>query len=186
MHGSEYYRLSDDNSIPRRWFLGGARTARGEELDTREFLHAKCLDVSLPLSISVRRSGEPLDFTLGDFDMPVVRAPIGDAIAGAGVSDVQLLEARIEGREEAYVVVSVLRSLDCFDRELSKFDVWTNADGRADPSGRLKTVYQLRVRRPSAPAPAIFRITGWKTALIVNADLATLLAGVKGVSLQPV
>lgn len=171
---------------PHRWFLGGARAGDGHELDSRVFLKAHGLTVGLPLTIAMRQNGEPLDFTLADFDMPVVRPHVGAAIARAAGSQVQLLEARVQGHAEAFVVLNVLQAIDCLDRNLSEFDVWTSSDGEADLVGRLKTVYKLRVRPSAAAGAAIFRIAGWETALIVSADIMTQLATSSGVAFDPV
>src|SRR5215218_9073547 len=113
----DYYQLVQAFPATGRWYLSGVFNGSGQEVDARVFRRGIGIDLSvplrlplvgnpapcdirLPLTIEVRREGPALDFTLGAFDLPVVRQSLADEIKDLVGGDVQRLATRVRGSDE--------------------------------------------------------------------------------------
>ena len=68
----KYFRIEDSFDIRNRWYLGDP-TANEIELDPRLFTKCKEYPDNDVWDIPIEKGINPLDFTLGSFDMPVVK-----------------------------------------------------------------------------------------------------------------
>lgn len=119
---STYYCLKDDMSTADRWFLKGPRDATGAEVDPRRLLDARPLELDGPLYIPLRRRGWPLDFTLADFDMPVLRSSYSRELQALAPESIPLFHAVIEGSSDFLGIVNVLSVADSLDEQRSDVD----------------------------------------------------------------
>src|SRR5262245_16614006 len=116
-----YFQVVDDFPPRGRWYLNGLRDSAGVRLDSRVFRYGSrvetapqlCLpsyegerrvEIVPPLRVSRRREGRPLDFTLADFEVPVVTARVAELIARAGTRDIQRFPVRVDGCEDPYEI----------------------------------------------------------------------------------
>lgn len=182
----DYYQLLDDMAFPRRWFLKAPVGPEDREIDPRLFTAGRRLDVAGPLRIPLRRPGEALDFTLADFDMPVLRADFADALAEAAGDDFQRIPVTVQGSDGRFDVLNVLPLVRCLDEERSGVSYWTEADGRPDKVGQYRMVADLRVRPEAVGPHRIFRVEGWKVALIVAEPVKRILEQARGAVFRPV
>jgi hypothetical protein len=182
-----YSRVLVDGSIGDLWFLGKPVEPSGAAIDARRFTACEPFGpVVEPLRLSIQRPGRVARLTFGPFDMPVVDQQLSDAFAAAADRDVELVSAIAEDGTELSIV-NVLPCLECIDEANTVGEKWAESDGRADRVGMYRTIVHL-VIDPSRVDHEIFRVAGWKIALIVSdrfAD-ATGLAAVEGVRLLPV
>lgn len=167
---SRFYQLVDDKQIPKRWYLEGPTAPDGTAVDARRFTVAERVTVGEPITVSIRRFGRKLDFTLADFGMPVVTAQLAEQINAVAGQDVQLLGAVIEGSAEPFAILNALGVVDCIDRNRSEIKYWTEADGLPSHVGRYFRILNLRVQAEKAAGHHVLRLKGWKPALIVSEE----------------
>jgi hypothetical protein len=183
----KYYVLVDDKRIRGRWYLKGPIRSPGEPLDPRTFTAGKSLDVSQfsNLAIPLRRCGRPLDFTLADFDMPVMRADLAGGLERRCSGDVQLIPARVEGTPGDYSIVNFTQTVACLDEKRSGVTWWTPGDGRPEKVGQYMIVAHPQVDGTRVNGQLIFRIRGWENAIVVSEEIADLFSSKLGPVLQP-
>ena len=163
-----YYQVIDDPSLSRRWFLKSPTDATGQPVNPESFRVARHFNAPTPLTISVRRDGEPVDWTFADFDMPVVGENVGTVLKEIAGETITLFPARVVGFNGAFCVFNALVCRKCIDEARSEFIKWLPEDGRADKVGQYRQVTKLRIQREAVQGLDIFRIDGWRIALIVS------------------
>jgi hypothetical protein len=181
-----YYRLLDDMRSADRWFLKGPIAGDGLRIDPAEFLDATTLAYVEPLLIPVRRPGKSMDFTLGDFDMPVLRKAFADAVERVASNEVQMFAARVEGDAGEFAVMNARAARNCLDQERSHVEVWAPQDGEAALVGKYKTVSKLVVKPDEIGGLHVCRVTGWESALIVSEDILAVMSTASGATFEPV
>lgn len=181
-----HFRLLDDMSVPDRWFLNGPTDSRGQEVDPRTFTSGGYVEIVGGLTISLRQAGTPLDFTLADLGMPVVRREIGELLTRIAPTEVQMIPAKVETQSVSYAIVNVIPVVRCLDEEKSEVMVWGESDGRPDKVGQYRMVTDMKIAPDRVGATQIFRIDGWKIALIVSQRVRDALSGVKGAAFEEV
>ncbi len=181
--GRTFYRLLDDTETPGRWWLKAPRDAHGAAVEPDIFRLGKRLELACPLTIPVRRPGRPLDFTFGDFELPVVSETTGILVRRCARGELQSFPAVIEGHGGRFEVLNLLRVVRCLDEEKSDVMFWTEADGRPGKVGQYRQVVSLTVDPAAAGKANLFRIAGWEIALIASEAIrgAMQRANVSGV-----
>lgn len=86
----KYFRIEDSFEIRNRWYLGDP-WANKIELDSRLFTQCKEYLSKDVLNIPVDKGINPLCFTLGSFDMPIVTKNLGQMIKSLAIADVQCI-----------------------------------------------------------------------------------------------
>lgn len=181
-----FYRLSDDNRIPDRWFLGSPVDQAGVGLDPRVFTYGNTLDIQGPLYLPKRQDGQPLAFTLADFDMPVVREDLAATIAKIAPAELQRIPVAVEGESDNYEILNALRVVDCLDYDHSKVTLWNDGDGRPDKVGLPRMVTDLRVDSDRIGTTRLLRVAHWRIALVVSQNIAECIREYSGVRLEQV
>lgn len=184
----KHFELADDVEIPGRWFLKSPRDSHDSQLDPESFRVARPVKADVPLTISIRQLGTPLDWTFAAFDMPVASARATEILRNLTAQSLEIFPARVEGHEGDYAVINALNCFKCVDESNSEFLKWTKRDGRPDKIGHYRQISRLRID-PSLVADAdIFRIDGWRIALIVSERIkeAFEAANITGVQYMPV
>lgn len=183
-----YFQIIDAPNLTKRWFLQTPTDAAGRELDPESFRLGCPVDASGPLTISVRRPGPPIDWTFADFAMPVVRKNVGDVLQRMAGSSIALFPATVIGYDGEFYVLNVLTCLKCVDDGRSEMMKWRPEDGRTDKVGQYRQITKLRIDREAVRGSDIFRIDGWRIALIVSDSVKTALEKMRvtGISYLPV
>jgi hypothetical protein len=179
-----FYRLLDDVQIPGRWHLGETRSPDGDE---------KWLDGGEPCEedevvVEVTHPGVVLDFSLTSFNAPIATRALALAIASIGGADIQLVRASIAG-QVGFDLLNAVRVVSCLDERQSEFIKWKAGDHRSDLIGQYRQVTRLVLDPTRIPPGAhIFRVDGWRVALIVSEKLRSEMerVGCRGARFQPV
>ena len=183
----KYYRLHDKNSAyPDRWYLGSPTDEKGAELDARMFLMGRRLEMQGALSLPIVRAGAPQEFTMGDFDVPILASPFIEELRRLTPDDVQVIPVNVEDGEHQYYLLNVLRVIDCLDESRSTVVRWPADAFPKDLAGSYLTVSDIHVDETKVAGAHMFRIEGWQAALIVSEEVGALLADASGVVLERV
>lgn len=182
------YRILDDFSIKDRWHLRAPEAEDGREIDARDFLSGGQYHGPTRLRVRLRRSGQPLQFTFGDFDMPIVSREVHDRLVEFDRDSIQLIPVMIEHTSEPYWILNVLHHFKCVDEERSEFTKWKSEDGRPEKVGQYRMFAKLVLDNERTSDAPIFRVDGWKTALIVSTDVKRAIeeSNSHGVRFEPV
>lgn len=183
---TKYFRVLAAKDAVDRWFLRAPVNSFGEEVDPRIFTESLACDVTDPLTLPVRRSGKVVDFNFADFDMPVLSAAAIDQLQSIAGVHLQRVPVAIPGITARFELLNVLDSVDCIDEKSSVYTKWTPADGRPEKVGEYRMFVNLRVDRQRAEGHHLFRIDGWKVALVISELVKQTLEGlnVSGVEYQ--
>lgn len=181
-----HYRLTQNLSVTNRWYLQAPVTEAGITLDPRIFVAGEWVAIDEPLRIGVRQVGVPLDFTLADFEVPVVRKALGVALQAIVHDHIQRIPIKVDGEEGDFEILNVLKIADSLDHARSTITYWAEADRRPDKIGQPRMIIDLTVDPSRAAGSEIFRLLGWRIALIVSDRVAEVLKGWSGVQLEPV
>lgn len=182
----KYFRLLDDMSVPGRWFLNAPVDSRGQEIDSRAFMAGGYVETVGGLTIPLHKAGTPLDFTLADLGMPVVRREVGELLERIAPNEVQIIPVTVEGQSVSYGIVNVIPVIRCLDEDQSEVLFWDESDGRPDKVGQYRMVTDMKVDPDRVGQTQIFRIDGWKIALIVSQRIRAALSGVSGAIFEEV
>ncbi|MDP1917893.1 MAG: hypothetical protein Q8L14_16735 [Myxococcales bacterium] len=174
---SRYFKIKDD--LRERWFLGDAVDADGVEIDSNCF---HILSPRPPMTFPVKHPGRPVAFTMGPFDLPVLRRDLAEKIANLAGSHVRLVDALIEGHAGEYSVLRV-ELADVMDLNLSKLRRWVPADGVPELVGEVEDVEKLVLDPVKVAGLHCFRVKEWEVVLVVSEQAAQALSGCSGIKL---
>ena len=180
-----FHRFGSAVAPEDRWYLASPCDLSGEEIDPRLFTQGKPVDMPADLHIAKRRRGRPLDFTLADFDMPVVSRRMAKLLLDAAQGCVQLLPAEVEDEEDEYFILNVTRTVRCISDPDSSVMRWQAGDGRPEKVGQYRMVANPVLTAASHAGEAMFRAAGWEIMLLASNTLARVLlkSGLSGLEL---
>lgn len=179
-----YFRIEDSFCEISRWHLKGPETTEGDELDPRLFTAGMRYSGRSPLRIAIRRGTQPLDFTLGSFDMPVVKREVAEMIEALAPMEVQRIPAKVIGDHGWFEVLNVLNLRKAINESKSEIRWWKEEDGIPDKVGKYAGIAKLVLDQQGVECAHIFRLIGWELPLIVCESIKDRLEGmnVSGIS----
>lgn len=167
-----FYRLlTDDATFGDRWFLGRPIGESGDEIDPRLFNYGRPYTGERPVAVPISYTGRMVQFNFAAFDMPVASQSVASIIREVSPTAVEFYPVSVGGMEHGAFILNVLSRCACLDEGRSKVTKWSEEDGRPDKIGQYKMVIDLIVEPAKARGHDIFRIEGWKIALIVSENL---------------
>lgn len=172
------YRLTFDSRVADQWFVDTPTNHCGDEWAFWRLLEGITLegDDLLPWRAKVKQPGQKLAFSFAGFDVPLVTAEIANRLAPVLGGQAQFPRLSIEGESSEHHILVATQTLRCVDEELSIFTKWGADDQRPDKHGEYRMFSRLRLDPAHVPPEAtIFRVWGWKQALIVTDPVMRLL-----------
>jgi hypothetical protein len=169
-----------------RWYLASPTTSHGEYIDPRLFTQGKRIDMADGLYLAKRREGKPLDFTLADFDMPVVSDRLAALLLQHAKHHIQFIPVSVHGESSRYQILNVCANVSCIAEPETVVTRWGPDDGRPDKIGQLRMVISPVMTADEYDGQAIFRATGWQIMLLCHRGLASALisSGFSGLALS--
>jgi hypothetical protein len=161
-----YFRIEDSFDLPERWYLGALKDTYGIDVDPRLFTEGKKYAGNSRLRISVKRGINPLDFTLGSFDMPFVKSIIGEKIKRLAPAEIQRIPVSIKGHSD-YEILNVLTVLKAINEDLSEITRWIEDDPQPEKVGTYFGIGELVLNEKNIGISKIFRLKDWELPLIV-------------------
>ena len=179
----DYYRITDNIHAQGRWRLGQI-TSDSCQVDEWNFTTGTPHDLTTPLSVMAEK-GYSSDFTLADFDVPIISSVVASILLPIAKDDVQIIPVKTEGagaHDGDWFILNALSLMPCIDEQKSMFTKWSASDGRPDKTGQYRMVPKLIVDENKADAKNLIRIEGWDVPLIVSSVIKAEFenAGVKG------
>src|SRR5579885_258572 len=172
-----YYILTDDKAVSGRWYLKGPQRPDGVTIDPRTFTSGIPVNGASfqNMSIPIRKAGRPLDFTLADFDMPVMRADLAEVLQRECAGEVQVIPVKVQGESTPYAVLNLTKRVECLDEHRSGITWWTASEGRPEKIGQYMIVARPRIDPARVVGNRVFRIRGWEVTMVVDGTIAALL-----------
>lgn len=171
----EYYDIvADDKKFGNRWFLGEPRDSIGQEIDARSFRYGVPYKGLSPRTVPIDRAGVEVGFTLGAFDMPVIRDDVRKAIESVTTEGYELYPVEISGLETRYWILNISTRVDCVDEAASVFRKWLPEDERPDRLGYYRSFSKLKIDSQRVHSH-IFRLKGWEVAMIASDSIRDAL-----------
>jgi hypothetical protein len=167
-----------------RWYLKAPTGLDGKAIDEDLFMAGRPLSVGVPLQMELRRQGEPRDFTLADFEIPVLRKPYADCLARLYPADVQSLPVRIDGTPNEYCVLNLLVRIPCLDEDRSTFVRWGPSAIRPELVGKYMYVTKIRISSTEAAGHDLLRIKDWASPIVISERAASCFEGASGAYFQ--
>lgn len=184
---SRFFRLHDkDQALAGRWFLKGPIGPDGQAVDPRLFTVGNHVDLTGPFRIPIRRPGAQADFTLADFEMPVLLAKYAASLECVAARDIQRFPTSIVGVDDEYDIINIVSVVDCLDEQASEITYWTKEAGSPDMVGKYLAVTRIKVDPRRTNGHHVFRLARWKTAIIVSEAARRSLADAEGALFEEV
>jgi hypothetical protein len=151
--------------------LGAPLTLRGIELDPRLFTEGKRYLGESNLEILVRHGTQPLDFTLGSFDMPVVIPSLAKHLQDLCPEALQVIPAAVTKIDRAVAILNVLDVRDAIDEQHSEITWWTKEDGLESKIGTYAGIGRIVLVRKRIDGAMMLRLKNWELPLIVSEQI---------------
>lgn len=186
---SRFFELWDDKEIPGRWYLK-APMQNGQWINPNRFTGGQGrVDIGNGLTMSLRRPGQSLDYTMAESGLPIIsERAVAQFLRHAG-DDVQLIPISIEGQSAPFFILNALHALDCVDEQRSEgIQRWTAADNRPEGFGGYGAIDVLRIDTGRVGDHSLLRVKGWEVALVISESLrdALVSAHLIGPTFDPV
>jgi hypothetical protein len=164
----KFFRIIDSFDSPARWYLGSPTGPDGSAVDPRLFTEGRRYDGGGLLYVPIKRGSEPADFTLGAFDMPIVKKEVGELIETFAPKDVQRIEVEVDDAESGYEALNVVRVIKAVDENLSEISwrIKSEAGGRHIKS--YAGIGRLVLDGASIAGAHVFRLKHWELPLIIS------------------
>jgi len=170
-----YFKLFDDMSTDRRWYLDGPSGPNGEWLGVA-LNSGRRYEGAEPLTCRIHHVGPPLELTMTEDTVPVLNERVAEIFARHVGGDAQLIPVRATDSDAKLWAINVLAVPDCLDEvRTEEFSRYTAEDGRPERIGKYHMVVGLRIDSVRAGGHAILRPRGWDVVVIVNEPLAEAL-----------
>lgn len=183
-----YFRIGLDFDDHGQWYLDQPTNENGTELVTGTFWRGERWTSSTALKTKVRQEGHPVSFSHSGASEYIVSKTLMDVLRDAlPENSLQGIPVVIEGYDDPYEILNVLDVVDCVDESRSDFSIWAPEDGRPEMVGEYR-MNVLKIDAIKTNNHELFRIAGWRIALICSERIRNLLVknGVTGVRFMPV
>jgi len=183
---TSFYKISMDSSVSDQWHLAQPIDSTGQETVAGRFRLGKPWDLANTLKSRIRNEGRPVSFSLSGLGDYFVKKTLMDTLVAAlPEGTVQAVPVEIDGVDEPYEILNVLDIVDCVDEDrtgFSMFPRWTEEDGRPEKIGDYR-INVLRIDPARAASHDLFRVKGWRIALVCSERIRDLLIshGVTGI-----
>lgn len=184
MESPTFYRLGGNPDVPGRWYLKAPVDGNGQGVDPRLFTEANAVDATSNLHLPLRRSGSPLDFTLADFDMPVISEPLARVLMSYCPGDVQLLEVAVETQTRPFFIANVRSAVACIAEAESEILWWDGTDACAEKIGTYRMITRPVLTSKNHSGQHLFRARGWEIMLLATSSLKSVLHSAAFTGLQ--
>jgi hypothetical protein len=173
----KFYELSEDGDLTGQWRLGklSDETGKAVLLDGGRALRRKGA-----LNAVIAEKGEPLDYCLTTYNIPVARAPLAAAVAAVAGSDLQRLPLAIAAHP-GFEALNAVRVVSCLDEEKSQVEPMTERELAEQRRLGLRDTFRLLgdycIHGASVPDDAhFFRPEGLEGVLIVSESVRDVIA----------
>lgn len=171
-----FFKLYDDVYAPERWTLKGPVDAGGQEPDdVWQFTGGHPVKDPGQLYMHYDVPGQPLDYSHGGLDVPIVHARVAKVFAEQAPRDVQLIPVEVEGQSDPYFILVITRLVRCIDEEASRVRRWTPEDGIPWKVGQYRSIEDLYIDKTQVGDVQVFRPEGWEVVIIVSENLKDAL-----------
>jgi hypothetical protein len=170
----EYYRLTDDLGIKRRWYLGDLNVDIEDVWNLRKGRNVNLL-IYKDLKIEIDQKGTPLDYTCSNADnIPVISDLFVECLYEF-MHEIDLIPVAVQNLStnlsNRFYVMVVKNLIDCVDESRSdfrKFEI--DDDVRPDLAGEYRSINILKVDK-SKISKNIFRLAKYDLVTIVSEKL---------------
>jgi hypothetical protein len=160
--------------FPGRWSLGSPFREPGERIDPRTFTRGAPSEWTEALFVKPSVEGTPLDFTFAAFDMPVATRELAERLQQLSPDEIQLFPIRVIGSDQEHRIVNFTQIVSCLNEARTHVEFWSEKDGRPDKIGQYSLVSEIHVDPTKIGNHKIFRLGGWKIAVICSQEVKDL------------
>jgi hypothetical protein len=168
-----YFVFEEDMSLSRRR-VAYPTQATGEKLPLGAMIRARPFAGMAPLRTHVRypRIEVDVDMILA---IPIVRASVAQVLVAIAGTDIECIETTIDGENEPFFAINVLRKFDCVDETRTRIQRAT-PDDPAPGGGRYRSVGSPRIIPAAVGDAHIFRIADWPAPILVSETVRAAMA----------
>lgn len=171
-----FFELCDDVYFPERWELDGPVDDQGQEPDdVWQFTAGRPVKEPGKLRMFLDVPGQPLDYSHGGLNVPIVHARVAKVFTELAPRDVQLIPVEVEGQSDAYFILVVTRVVRCIGEEASGIRRWAPEDGLPEKVGQYKSIDSLHIDKNRVGDARVFRPEDWGVVIIISQELKASL-----------
>ena len=185
----QFFELVESDTGDTFAWLDVPHLQHGVPINIWMFSQCQPLNLDKPVEIEIDEPGAIADLNYTAFNVPVVSLPAAQIIAELAPTAVQVLDAIVKQTDEQMAVLNVLDDFNCIDHQASKMTYVEKDDKFSNrKAGDPETVFSLRIDPSTVRDQMIFRISGYRQALIFHEQLVHALrdASLSGVALVEV
>jgi len=164
--GSILWTLSFDLENTLLWKLGEGKRVEGWDCSTFAYCSSGFEYTDFPFTIP---------------EIPVYSAKLKQLMEKHVGDDVQFLPIQVKHKNSetlipGYSIANYLRVIDCLDRSLSIYQVWTTEnllfwEKRPDMLGKFRDIRRPVLKVEKIGETQVFRLWGWESMVIISEDL---------------
>ena len=165
---NKYYQIEDDLSIENRWMVGELNLPVSFAWDDIE---SKSLIDAVNWKINVLLKGDPLDVTVIDFGLLMVKKSFIHLLP-ANEIDYKQIKIKNDKGGDIFYLLAVKNIIECVDRNKSEYTLWEDGnDIRPDLAGKYKSIYKLRINYKKVTPFSILIVKEYKFFRIVSKEV---------------
>ena len=171
---TDYYRLFMELEIPGKWYLSDILGPNRKEVMPSTFNAGFPVDPIPGLTVIPNVTGNPIDFTLTTFQVPIVSSAFAEVVEAMDAEAIQRIPVTIFPSFTGFEILNVIRTVACLDYEKSRFTIYGEFHP-VEKQGKISAIVDLRILPEKAEGYHIFRLAEWILAIIVSETLKNAL-----------
>ena len=164
------------------WHLGSLFDANENEVDLADLTNGKPVDVAEPLIIHQYRRGNPMDFTLAGFNVPVVYEETAKTLRIVADQDLQVISTRAAHSRQKFAILNLLTTLPCLDE--ARTHVLLRPPHERASKGKYESVGDIFVDPRIVQGHDLFRIQDWSIPLFCSKRVRDILEAQGGLGIE--
>ena len=157
-----------NREIESRWFTCGEMHERRGEAWQLHLIDQTVVEIVPPLRYLIEGEGPPLDFTLAAWNVPVVTTQVAQMLVGVAGNDIQTIPVAIGPFIDKHMIVNVVRTIECIDRERSVIDWYPDDEKNPDLAGTPFAIGKLVIDPRRVADCHIFRLHEYPVKVLVS------------------
>jgi hypothetical protein len=163
-----FYRMAFDSRRKHQSFISPIRAGNDNVNESDLIRHEGQLSIAGNLRGEIAHIGTLNDINFGSHDILICNERATAVLKGIASEDIQTIPIEISGERSPLYLIHILSVLDCVDKKLSEYTLWTSTSSRPELAGQFEMMIKMVIDPTKTHGRRILRAKGWEIAAIVD------------------